>query len=119
MLAWTSSRRRRRTRASLPGLFVIAIVVPGRSRAHDVGEPQPGAAVAGFEVEAPPRARVVGIGGAPAERARFVAGVDEARDRPLADGRVLVAPVEHGADAAFVAGPLGADELVGEPGRAG
>ena len=28
MLAWTSSMRRRNTRASLPGLFVIAIVVP-------------------------------------------------------------------------------------------
>ena len=89
----------------------------GRSGSHDVGEPQAGAALSGFEIESPTSSGVVGVGGAPTEGARFVADVDEARDRPLADRGVLVAPVEHGADAAVVARPFGADELVGEPCR--
>src|SRR4029079_2455386 len=88
-----------------------------RTGADAVAEPQAGAPGGRLEVEAPAGAGVGGVRGAPPERARLVADLDEARDRPLADRRVLVAPDEHGADAAAVVLPRRAVELRREPGR--
>src|SRR5207302_7947377 len=57
----------------------------GRAGTDGVAEPQPGTPGGGFDVEPPPRSRIVGVGGAPPEGVRSIVDIDDARDRPLAD----------------------------------
>ena len=63
-----------------------------RTRSHRVAEPQPGAAAGRFEVEPPAGPGLSGSEVRQPNGVGLVARVDEARDRPLADRRVLVAP---------------------------